>query len=194
MQENTKDLSFESLINFLDWAASKGHLKESTAKAQKAACNQVFGILDEEEKEDISKVKIDTVFDRYKNLSGQSLNPDSLKAYRSRLQKALEGFLSYKKDPEHWKPPIAKRSRSRKSPAEKAAANKADLNFEVANQTMPLQLESEKLDDRLVYPFPLRAGVTVRIVGLPTDLKVLEAKRLGTFLLTLAEDYNPSDS
>ena len=58
----------------------------------------------------------------------------------------------------------------------------------------------EKKEDQIVsqqssgrglidYPFPLRDGVTVRLM-LPRDITVNEVKRLNAFMSTLAVDFN----
>lgn len=191
MSQNTNNLSFDSLMSFLDWVAEKGMMKSTTASALKAATNKVLSVLDENDRNDLSKIDIDETFNRFKNQNDQGLSPDSLKTYRSRTKKAVDEFLSYRKDPEHWKPSISQRSKQSKSLSDKLKLKNHDSlkssNLQSDNGQSTQNIEGLSI----THQFPLRGDTTVKIIGLPRDIKVVEAKRLSAFLLTLCEDYEP---
>jgi hypothetical protein len=187
MNNYSKDLSYNSLIIFLDWTASKGLMKSSTVSALKAASNKVLGILEDEEKEDISKIEFDNIFKRFKNLNNQELNPTSLKTYRSRAQTAIKEFLAYKNDPEKWRPSISQRKTYPKQVSKSKNINETTYLM----SEIPSNHKVEYKSNHLSHHFPLRNEVIVSIEGLPLDLKMTEAKRLSAFLLTLCEDYQP---
>lgn len=170
--------SFDDLLHFLDFAADKGHIKPNTAKAQKAACSQVLGGLDASEKADLRDLDIGSVFQRYTNLNPTRLSPDSLKTYRSRVEKAIGGFLSHRKDPGNWKPHIQQRSSAKKSDNKRSSLT-------VEHST----ISSGSVTKTLTYPFPIRDDLTITISNIPRDFKIEEAKRLAAFLETLAFDF-----
>ena len=190
MSTTSKELSFNDLLSFLDWVAKIGKMKPSTARALKAASNKVLEILNENEKSDLSKINIDETFDRFKNLNSQGLTPDSLKSYRSRTKKAVYEFLSYKNDPENWKPSIPQRSRQSTT---NNVGKKTDTKSskDAVNYVDKSRLKDKPEEPSLTHQYPLRNDITIKIVGLPRDLKLIEAKRLSAFLTTLCEDYAP---
>ena len=96
--------SRDNLIAFLDFAGQKGLLKKATAGAYKKASNTILRILEETEAGDLSKVDLDNVIARHKNIAASKIAPPTLKAYETRTRAAVSGFLEYVKDPSSWKP------------------------------------------------------------------------------------------
>ena len=179
-------MSLNALIVFLDKAAGRGDLKTATANALKASCNKVFSILSDNEKQDLSTIDLDQTFGRFKNRN-DDLNPDSLKTYRSRTNKAVTEFLKFREDPENWKPSISQR-------AKKAKQNTNGRNEnEYKKTSLADRIRDHKRieSDTLTHNYPLRSNITITISGLPRDLKSIEAKRLSAFLQALCEDYEP---
>lgn len=189
---SVNDLSFDNFLQFLDWTAQKGKIKSSTVSALKVASNKVLGVLENEEKKDLSKIDLDEVFDRFKNLNAHKFSPESLRVYKSRTNNALNDFFSYQQSPENWKPSISQRSRQTKA--------KNNQRYERTTSNVPNQIDrdsqgtSQKQEtSSLSHSFPLRSDVIVKIDGLPLDFKQSEAKRLSAFLLALCEDYQPGN-
>ena len=148
--------------------------------------------MDNDEKKDLSKIDLDEVFNRFKNLNAHKFSPESLKVYKSRTNNALNDFFAYQKSPENWKPSISQRSRQTKAKnnhrSERTTSNvpnQVNRDFQVTNQNQDTS--------SLSHSFPLRSNVIVRIEGLPLDFKQSEAKRLSAFLLALCEDYQPGN-
>ena len=102
--------SRDNLISFLDFVAEKGLMKSNTALTYKKACSVILKILDEEEVADLSKINLQAVFQRHRNLAAGRIPPATLKAYEARTRAAINAFTEYIKDPSSWKPSIKARA------------------------------------------------------------------------------------
>jgi hypothetical protein len=187
--------SKDDLQDFFDWAEKKGLIKEMTVRSLRTSCNQVFELLDQDEAQDLSRLNIDEIFERFKNKRAKDFTPDSLKTYRSRVSNAVKEFLEYTRDPEHWRPSLARRASRLKGLSEDR-----DEDSTTRRSKASVEPEDERpfqncgLPSSLTHYFPLRKDVVINVSGLPNDLKVTEAKRLSAYLLTLCEDFNPPDA
>jgi hypothetical protein len=124
MDQRSAQFSRDGLNNFLDFAGEKGLLKKSTASARKAAANIVLGILDEDEASDLSKVDLQAVIMRHRNLAPGKITPQTLTTYESRTKIAVSDFLEYMKNPSSWKGSQQRNRNSAKgAPLEKAKAS-----------------------------------------------------------------------
>jgi site-specific recombinase XerD len=104
MQERHGQFSRDALNEFLDFVGDKGLLKKTTAQARKIASNIVLGILDEDESADLSKVDLENVIQRHRNLAAGKITPRTLATYESRTRIAVRDFFEYVKNPSSWKP------------------------------------------------------------------------------------------
>ena len=111
MQERNVQLSRDSLFDFLDFAAEKGLLKKTTASARKDASKTILKILDDDEAADLSKVDVEDVIRRHRNLATGRIMPQTLAAYESRTRTAVKDFLEYFKSPSVWKPSTSRRAK-----------------------------------------------------------------------------------
>ena len=84
----------------------------------KKACNIVLGILDETEAADLSKINLEDVILRHRNLAAGRILPVTLKAYETRVRAAVKSFIEYTKDPSSWKPGV--QQRPSRAPAKKS--------------------------------------------------------------------------
>lgn len=109
MQERNLQLTRDGLINFLEFAGRRGLINKGTAGARIIACNTILGILDETEASDLSKIDIEAVIQRHRNIAAGKISPTTLKTYESRVRIALNDFIEYTKDPSSWKPGIQQR-------------------------------------------------------------------------------------
>ena len=94
-------------------SGKRGSLRRELISAYKAATNAVFGVLDNEESQDLRQIDLDGVVTRFANLNGSKFTPESLKTYRSRASTALSDFLAYKADPIKFKPGLNARTTKR---------------------------------------------------------------------------------
>jgi len=102
MQERNIQLTRDSLFDFLDFVGEKGLLKKTTAKARKDASKTVLKILDDNEAADLSKVDLENVILRHRNLAAGKIMPKTLAAYESRTRIAVRDFLEYITSPSTW--------------------------------------------------------------------------------------------
>jgi hypothetical protein len=112
MPEGNVQLTRDNLIIFLDFAGEKGLLKKTTAKARKDASKIVLRILDDNEASDLSKVDLESVIQRHRNLATGKIMPKTLATYESRTRIAVRDFLEYVKGPSTW---AASQQRTRKT-------------------------------------------------------------------------------
>lgn len=188
MAEQSQNKSLSDLTRFLSYVESKGLMKPATIRSWKAACNKVLGILEENERNDISNVELENIFTRFENKNSQDFTPTSLQTYKNRVKKALSEFFAYRNNPSTWKPSLSQRS-VRQSKNKYLAENQNNPEIEVVDQNGSDSAAKGKYQELLTHKFPLRDGIIINISGVPMDLKALEAKRIGAFLSTLCEDF-----
>ncbi len=120
MQQENVQRSRDNLFNFLDFAGAKGLLKKTTASARKDASKIILGVLDDNEAADLSKVDLENVIQRHRNLATGKIMPRTLAAYESRTRTAVADFLEYVKNPSAWKPSAQQRARRARAAAPSA--------------------------------------------------------------------------
>jgi hypothetical protein len=177
------EYSMASLLNFLDYEREKGLVKDATVSARKAAVNAMLGILDPEEAADLRQIDIDNVMVRFSNLNGSKFTPDSLKTYKSRVSSALSDFLAYRESPMNFKPGLTARTTKR--------SKSTDNDDKLQTQKTPFIGPSSGADygtSSTAFPIPIRPDLTVRIVGLPSDLTTREASKIAKVVMALAHD------
>jgi hypothetical protein len=183
------DTTGKSLAEHWNWAASKGIMNKNSAAALRAACTQVLGVMDDWENVDVTTIAPDDVVRRFKDLRAKDFKPNSLEVYGQRFKKALNSYLDYIRDPGAWKPSRQNRTlrSSRKNGTEEEGAS--DKQTDALSHRSPEQPRGGLVD----YPFPLRDGLTVRLM-LPRDLKAVEVRRLTAFMSTLTSDFDGGQS
>jgi len=175
----------KQFVEFWAWASKKGLMNENTAYAFSSPVRQIMSVNDDWETIDVSKLDIDNLFLRFRNMNEKKFKPASLNAYFRRFKLALEMFLEYVENPTGWKHKgqITQNRKSKSSKSEKN--NQIDDTFE-----MPIS-QSDNSIQMMDYPFPLREGCIVRL-KLPADLKISDVERLITFMRSIAIDFkNP---
>jgi hypothetical protein len=179
------DKSMDGLIEFLDWTAEKGMMAKNTVNGRKAAVSGVLGVLDPEEKGDITVIDLDSVMSRFINLQGKKYNTSSLNVYKSRTNAAINDFRQYLSDPLAFKPLANK---SEKNPANKPPkSQKSGTGKPNAEATHNAGLASTAHQASAnVFPIQIRENVVIRIHGLPFDLTKAEAERIANVVNAMA--------
>ncbi len=176
----------KDLVEHWSWAAEKGLMKKNSALSLKSACSNVLSVIDGWESIDIISIDIDDTILRFKNLQARNYKPKSLEVYGKRFKRAVESYLEYIRDPGAWKP-TSRQSQSDSTNGSQRPKSKLPLQSEdTQHSQQPAGSSGSGLID---YPFPLREGVTVRLM-LPRDITINEVKRLNAFMSTLAVDFN----
>lgn len=171
------DTSGKAFVDHWRWAAERGLLNKNTAAGLKAASAQVLGVLDGWQTVDVGNLDADDVVRRFKNLRKKDFRPKTLEIYGKRFKAALNSYRTFLEDPGNWRPLIQQRPVK----AGRGSAGAKDDREPLAGD------ERAGKEALMEYPFPLRAGQTVRLL-LPRDLKLAEVKRLQAFMVTLAVD------
>ncbi len=128
MTEVNIEPSRDNLLDFLAFAGEKGLLKKTTASARRDASKIILGILDDDEAADLSKVDLENVIQRHRNLATGKIMPQTLAAYESRTRTAVKDFLEYFKSPSTWKTSTPQRAeRAGVAPSAKKTSKTKDL-------------------------------------------------------------------
>ena len=183
------DRSREALLDFLDYAKSKGLMKATTAESRKAAANQVLGILDEAEAQDVSTIDLDHLLDRFQTLYGKRYSPDSLRTYKARVKNSIEDFLRYQENPMDFRPrtTLSRKVKTAKRTIAPTASNAASTATSVISRS-----SSPSVFGTSTVPIPLRQDLTVLIHGLPFDLSEAEARKISNVVLAMASPASPT--
>jgi hypothetical protein len=184
----TSDGSGRDFVDHWNWAAAKGLLNANTANALRAAVARVLAIEgDSWESINVRSLDVDSLLARFENLAKKDFTPESLATYRSRFIRAHRLYLSYLADPRNYRPQSKERvpTERSKSRAGRVGGKGTSTEAEDALQDGPRKAPNGV--EMIRYPFPVRSGVIAELV-LPADLKKDEARRLATFLDSLAMD------
>lgn len=186
MERQNVETTGKAFVEHWNWAVEKGLMNKNTAAGLHAACRQVLNIEDGWEELDVSQIDVETFLTRFQNLKGKKFRPKSLDQYKRRFRQALNLYLQYVHDPSGWKPKNSDRPAPRKGNGNGDA--EPELRAAVAPKiiTTPIPAEAGLVD----YPYPLREGRIARL-RLPSDLKMIEVRRLTAFMSTLAVDFEP---
>lgn len=179
------DKSLTGLVGFLDWTADKGIMAKNTVNGRKAAVSSVLGILDPEEKGDITALDLDSVMTRFVNLQGKKYNTSSLNVYKSRTNAAINDFKAWLADPLSFKPNGGKiEKKTAPKPSKKAdftsrsTAPEPSSNVQIGQTSLPTSAN--------VFPIQIRENLVVRIHSLPFDLTKSEAERIANVVKAMA--------
>lgn len=174
--------SREAALEFLEYVEKKGLMAPATAQARKVAVNKVFAILDENEARDVTALNLDEVMNRFSNLQGKGLTPDSLRTYKSRLKSAITDFIRYVENPLGFRPTV--QLRERKIATRKGSEEQQQSNAEPARPTQSSPPAGPMSGS--IVPIPIRVDLTVYIQGLPFDLTAGEARKIAGVVTAMA--------
>ena len=188
-------MALGDLISALECWRKDGELRYSTASNLRGACDRVLGTMDPRQVEDVDRIDVDHAIDRFQR-ENPEVSEASVRMYKSRVEKAIELFVQYHRDPVNWKQAIKQRSPRTTYVVPSPPPTRPSFDddpykdhLETPSNTIEMgpQLTSE---ETLSIPFPLRPDATIRISGLPRDLTSDECERISAFLRPLATDYN----
>lgn len=171
-----------AFVKHWDWVAEKGLMPAATAHATRAAVSQILKIDENWENIDVSRLDVDSLIGRFRNLS--KLAPGSLATYESRFRSGLESYLSYLDNPASYQPRARKSTQRDDKPSSKTKV-KAQSQNALATPASALNPPTGSAAKLVVYPFPVRPDVFAEL-KLPADLTGEEAFRLSAFLKALA--------
>ena len=177
------DLSREKLVEFFDWTADKGMMKQGTARSLRSACRAVLAVMEEDEARDVSVADLSAVIQRYQNLNSLKVNPSTMQVYDQRVRHAVKEFVRFNQDKAGWKPTRPQRSRTAlQSTTKRKRTRDSSENVDVPE---PASTPSGFDASQITHRFPLRQDMIVTVSGIPFDVKRSEMSRLTAFLSNL---------
>lgn len=179
------DKSLGGLLGFLDWTADKGLMAKNTVNGRKAAVSGVLGVLDPEEKGDVTTLDLDSIMSRFIILQGKKYSPGSMSVYRSRTNASLNDFKRYLGDPIGFKAVPGK--------PDKITQQKNSKPHKLRRPSPPSETPSNPSvgptsvqASANVLPIQIREDLIIRIHGLPFNLTALEAERIANVIKAMA--------
>jgi hypothetical protein len=178
--------TYADWLSFWSWAADKGQMNVTTARARRVAIKEVGDAIGLEAGSEIRDLDLDDALRRFENLRSSKFTPGSLSTYKSRVRHGHAEYLAYLDNPSGWKPSEPKVKRRVGAPpppkSRDVSTNSSASASAPASEVIPAAGGRSVLMD---YPFPIRDGV-IAVLKLPIDLTEAEAERLGKHLQTLA--------
>jgi len=172
--------SADDLLGFLDHAGDRGLMPAATAQALAVATRNVFAILSDAEKADLSQLDLDAAIKRFTNKRAKDFNPTSLKEYGRRVRRAVELFLTWREDPANFT--IKTRTTSAPRRKDKVSVHSEPAVRDAAEHSV------DEVAGTYRSSVPVRPGLVVTLVNIPNDLTGAEAERIAGFVRMLALD------
>lgn len=203
---DVSDGTAAGLLEFLEWAGSRGEINPATASSRAVAVRRVLEIEGVPlESIDLRAVNADEILNRFETLKRTDYSVDSMDAYKSRLKSSVNMYLAWLDKNPDWKRggrPVpaptkgvaSSRRRAPKSwtsPSEVApGAQKDGATDRPGSDTAPG--EPSPVLRMIPYEVPLRPSSDMRArLVLPDDLTKADADRLCRFIQSLA--FEPAD-
>jgi hypothetical protein len=186
----TSDYDATALMSFLDYLAEKGIGKPETMKSRRIAVSRVVEALGADALQDLRRVDVDELMERFFNLEGARYSPDSMRTYKSRVNTSVSDFLRYRENPAGFKVQGQRRSRARKEPenGETKDPARTDCGSRKGGKQNSIEENVNGTVDTVDLPVPIRLRHIVTVSGLPHDLKRSEAQRIANIVLAMATD------
>jgi hypothetical protein len=182
------DYSKDAFLKFLDYLSDKDLIKFETVRGWRSAASKLMEDLSEAEEADVRNIDLDLAVHRTANRDSGSVSPQSLKTYQQRVAIALKEFVKWRDDPSGYKPRgLNGQSRNKTNGERVTRPDRAKTTSPVASGKPEKEVTPS---GGLTLSYPLRSDFLAQVV-IPRDLTSVEAKRLGAFLLTIANDYQP---
>ncbi|EMG9286807.1 hypothetical protein ACN1OJ_000002 [Providencia stuartii] len=165
---NNQELSVQAFKDFLESLMSLNIMKEATARNLKNSSARLLTVVKEEEMGDVTKLDLNVLAERYIEITEPKPNDTSIKAYKSRMESAINKFKAFQANEDIPYNPISNRQEEEKELA-KEAPEVEPKNDQPSSYSLPVVIRPE-------------SGTTVTISGIPTDLTSEEAKRISSIL------------
>lgn len=182
----------KNVLEYLDNLVEKGKASDGAITPLKTAFAKVVQTIDGEEWEntEVRSIDLEDYMARFTNLTMGKYSSDSLTVYKSRVNKVIGWYTQFLDKP-GWTPDVQKRNRTAKSTTQISNQHRENRNIPVTSftrndspQSMPAIANTS---NRILYPYPLSDGQLVHI-SLPIKLSKVDAKRIGSFIESIAID------
>ena len=176
--------SNDDLLDFLTHASDRGLIPAATASALAVAVRNVFGVLTEDERQDVSHLDLAGVIKRFTNKRARDFNPSSLTEYGRRVQRAIDLYEKWRDDPANF----SIKTRATKAAAQKHKGAKFADNAQDMQSTNEAPIGESMSGTAYSSSVPIRTDWVVTVTNIPADLTASEAERLAKFIRMLAVD------
>lgn len=199
---DASDGSGAGLLQFLEWAGSRGELPPATAKSLAVSVRKVLSVEAEPDTVDIRRLHEVDTFGRFEVLHRTHYSTQSLVSYRSRFMNSVAMYRAWLDKQPDWKtaggwnrrkpgtalarPGSNGRQSTRSAGAHTKTSRTPDVQPSPADR---IPEPSAALSSMVPYDLPLRPGLRVRLV-LPEVLTRADADRISAFVSSLAFDEN----
>ncbi|EDQ6557251.1 hypothetical protein JQ99_004850 [Salmonella enterica subsp. enterica] len=161
------NVSVQAFKGFLEELMSLNIMKEATARNLKNSSARLLTVVKEEEMDDVTKLDVNELAERYINATEPKPSDSSITAYKSRMESAIKKFVAYQAGETIPYIPVERQEEEEdlvelKQPVEVKSATPSSYS-------LPVVIRPE-------------SGVTVTISGIPTDLTSEEAERISSIL------------
>lgn len=177
------------LIEFLEFAINKGHVKRATGQAFKTAVKEILSAVvgDAWESVELKNLDEEDLLARFERLRAMKYSSGSLATYKQRYSRAAAMFKEFRASPSAWRPNSERPPRAGKSDGRSVRSSSRAERSDGALPSGPSSpdVHSGLGASKITYPFPLRPDTLVS-VELPADLTRREALRLAVFIESLA--------
>lgn len=173
--------SLDDLLDFLAHAGDRGMMPAATASALAVATRNVFGVLTDDERKDLSRLSVDEVVKRFNNKRAKEFSSSSLREYGRRVQRAVALFQEWRENPAEFSPKT--RATRASGGKRKDGSPPDDLSLPNTHREAPAPATGGYSSS-----FPIRADWVVTVSNVPSDLNAAEAERLARFVRMLAFD------
>ncbi len=187
------------LLEFLEWAATRGELIPATARAIAASTRKVLEVEADPGAVKILEIDPEDLFSRFETLNRTKYTPESMTSYRSRFLNAVAMYRAWLDKRSDWKTAGGWGRRaargSGKAPREngevtRRGTRKGSVVYSPPSLAKPaedLPVVPQAGTPMVPYDLPLRPGLRVRLV-LPEVLTRADAERIAAFVSSLAFD------
>ena len=199
---DVSDGTAAGLLEFLEWAGSRGEINAGTASARAVAVRRVLDIEGLPfESIDLRAVDPAEILERFETLKRTEYSTESMDAYKSRFKSSVNMYRAWLDKSPDWKrggrpgpgsgkastsPSRRSASRSKSSPS--GVSNVAPKDGVTDNAAYAVvAVDSGPVLRMIPYEVPLRPGTDMRVrLVLPDDLTNADANRLCRFIQSLA--------
>lgn len=160
-------LSVQAFKDFLESLMALNIMKEATARNLKNSSARLLTVVQEDEMDDVTKLDVDELAERYINATEPKPSDSSITAYKSRMESAIKKFVAYQAGEEIPYNPVDRQEEEEELVEVKQQAE--EKSAVTSSYSLPVVIRPE-------------SGTTVTISGIPTDLTSEEAERISSIL------------
>ncbi|VEI69420.1 Uncharacterised protein [Serratia fonticola] len=171
---NNGKFSVTKLQEFLEMLTTLDVVNENTARNLKNSTARLLTVLNDEEKDDVTKVDVDALAKRYMETSESKPSDSSIAAYRSRTETAIKKFIAYQEAGKILYRPLSKN--------DEVEVNREDTIVLGDQEPETLKVASNISTFSLPVIIRPEQGISVTISGIPTDLTNNEAELIASIL------------